>query len=135
MIQWMQYTRVNNKQKKLVWITWGIFEIKQTNILMSTNSYNQKAPLPQPSTILRGRQICVSVLNTAHRQFTIISKDKYQVQWTLILLTRKTTSTINKAKIKTKTLKDNYLKFNVWRKLSQISNPWKKLLTLITWEL
>ena len=92
---------------------------------MSTSSYTQPEPLPQTSTSLMGKQIHMSVLDTSHRQFSITPEDKFQDKWTLIWLTQSNKSEINYTKIKTKTLKYNTFKCNIWIKLNQIGNIWK----------
>ena len=50
--------------------------------MVSTNA--QPEPYPQPSSNLWGKQICISGLDTAHRQFVITTKYKFQDQWMLI---------------------------------------------------
>ena len=74
----------------------------------------------QPFTSLQGNKTCISHLDTSHRQLSIISKDKFHDQLTLIQLTQSNKSIINDAKIKTKTPNYDDFKFNGWRKLSQI---------------
>ena len=69
-----------------------------------------------------GEEMHISSLDMAHRQFSIAPKEKFQDQLILIQLTQINKSKINNANIKTKHIKDDNFKFNVWRKLTKVSN-------------
>ena len=58
---------------------------------MSTSSYIQVTPPPLSYTILWGKQISMSDLDTSHRKISITPEDKYLDQLLLILLARKKT--------------------------------------------
>ena len=87
--------------------TWRVFWIRQSNQLKRTSLNTQPATLPQRYTNLWGNKIRMSSLDMYHIQFSNTSEDKFQDQWTLILLMRTNRSTINDAKMITKTLKNN----------------------------
>ena len=69
--------------KLKTWITWGI-ALNKINVLMEKYPIKKPAPLPQPSTNLQGKQICMYGLDTAHWWFEIIPEEKNQDQWMLI---------------------------------------------------
>ena len=65
----------NNKQEKL-----GIICLNTVNQLVITSTQTQPTPLSQPSSSLRGKQICMSDLDKHKRKSTNAFKDKYQDQ-------------------------------------------------------
>ena len=54
--------------------------LQTINQLMIKSAITQAPPLPQPSSIFRGKQICMYCLDTAHIQFSITREEKYQYQ-------------------------------------------------------
>ena len=104
--KWDTHKSTINK-RSLERITWRIFYIKQSNQLKRTSLNTQPAPSPQNSTNLRGKQIRMSGLDTSHIQFSNTLEDKFQDQWTLIRSMQTSRSTINDAKLITKTPKKN----------------------------
>ena len=69
----------------------------------------QTAPLPGPSTNLRGEQMLMSGLDTTHRQFSNTPEDKFQDQWTMIQSMWTGNSIINNSNMITKTPNNNTL--------------------------
>ena len=69
----------NNRQENL-----DMTALQQLNQLMIKSSIIQPGPFPEPSTILRGNQICMSDLYMDHRKFAITPKDRYKYQVVLI---------------------------------------------------
>ena len=62
----------------------------------------QPSPSPRPYKNLRGKQIHVSGLNTAYKQFFNTPEDTFQDKWTLIQLIWTNMSTINDVNTKAK---------------------------------
>ena len=58
----------------------GIICLNTVNQLVMTSTQTQPTPLSQPSSSLRGKQICMSDLDKHKRKSTNASKDKYQYQ-------------------------------------------------------
>ena len=59
-------------------------DLHPSNQLMMKSSITKPEPSIGPSTNLWGKKIQISDLDTAHRQFEITTKDKFQDQWMLI---------------------------------------------------
>ena len=55
---------------------------------MSTSMNTQPEPLPQPSPILWGNKICMSILDTSHKKIAITPRDNYYDQLTLIRINK-----------------------------------------------
>ena len=92
-------------KRRLERITWKRFYIKQSNQFKQTSLNTQPAPFLWPSTNLRRNRIHMSSLDTCHRQFSITPEDKFQDQWILIQSMQANRSTINNAKMISKTPK------------------------------
>ena len=86
------------------------FYINQSNQLKQKSMKTQPAPSLQPSTNLQGNQICMSGLDTSHRQFDNTPEYKFWYRLTLIQSMQTNRSTIKHAKMIIKT-PDN----NTWR--------------------
>ena len=99
-------------KRRLEWRTWRRFYINQINQLKQTSLNNQAEPSPRPSTNLRGKQIRMSGLYTAHRQFYNAPEEKYQYQWTLTWSMRTSMSKINDTNMITELQKDTWLTIN-----------------------
>ena len=97
--------------------TWWIFYINKSNQLKWTSLDTQLETSPQPSTKLRGKQIRISGLDTAHRQFSNTPEENFQNKWMLIRLMRANRSTINDANMIAKTPKKN-----TWQIIDQVNN-------------
>ena len=94
-------------KKRIERRTLRIFYIKQKNL------NTQPAPSPWPSTNLRGKQICMSGLDTSRRKFAITPGNKFQDQWTPIRSMQTNRSKINDANMITKTPdKSNWIIIN-----------------------
>ena len=88
LIQWIQkYRSTINREIIGKWY-WRWFWINQKNKFTSTRMNTQVESSPQNSSILKGKQICMSNLDTIHKKLAITPRNKYQVLWTLILSTR-----------------------------------------------
>ena len=85
----------------------GYFSIKKINQLKQKSLNTQPAPSTKTSTSLWGKQICMSVLDTAHKKIHNTPEEKFQDQQTLIRLMQANRSIINDAKTITKTPKTN----------------------------
>ena len=94
-------------KNSLEWITWRILYIKQSNKLKWTSLNTKPVPLPWTLTHLQGNKICMSGLDTSHRQFSNTPKGKFQYQWTLIWSIWTNRSIINNTIIITKTPNKN----------------------------
>ena len=65
----------NNEQGKI-----GMNFLQTINQFMMKSEITQPSYLPRPSSILRGKQIRMSGLDMAHRQFSITLEENYQYQ-------------------------------------------------------
>ena len=70
---------------------------------MRTSLNIELEPSSKPSTNMQWKKIRLSHLNTSHRQFIYTPEEKFQDQWMLIRFMQTNMSTINDAKIITKT--------------------------------
>ena len=133
-----QFSKCNKHKSKinktrLVRSTWRRFYIKQSNKSVWTSMNTRSTPSPWYSTNLQREIIRMSSFNTVYRQFLNTPKDKFQDQWTLILLTQTDRSKINDSGMKTKTRKNNTSQWNVLRKRTLRDNLLKTPWYLSTW--
>ena len=69
-------TSLNNNNQENIEVN----ALQSVNILIMTIVITQLAPLPQPSSSLRDKKICMYSLDTSRRQFSITPKNEYQDQ-------------------------------------------------------
>ena len=132
LIQLMQKHRSKINKGCLGRWSWSRFYINKKNQLMSKIMNNQPAPLPQPSSILLGNQIHISVLDASQKQFSVTLEEKCQYKWMLILSTRTENlkSTFIRSKLKPKI---KYFKVNRRMKINSKTCLQNKSCPLITW--
>ena len=99
-------TQVKINKGGISWWTLRIFYIVENNQLVSTNVNKKPEPLPLPSSILWGKQNCISGFDFANKQFSIPHRDNYQDQLTMIQSTQTSKSKFNNDKVETKNPKE-----------------------------